>query len=73
MISAKDIKINVNHPVKNGDTTMFNIGGVMKAVQIERINHDNTLKLMSCDLEYVWDNISISHWLKQVEFLKQIE
>ncbi len=68
---AKEMKIDINDEVKVGDITMFNVGGKMIPVEIISINGCN-LKLMSCDMETVWNNISLSHWLKQVEFMKQI-
>jgi hypothetical protein len=68
---AKEMKIDLKDEVKVGDTTMFNVGGKMVAVEIVQINGCN-LKLMSCDLEKVWDNVSLSHWLRQVEFMKQL-
>jgi hypothetical protein len=68
---AKEMKIDLKDEVKVGDTTMFNVGGKMVAVEIIQINGCN-LKLMSCDLKNVWDNVSLSHWLRQVEFMKQL-
>ena len=68
---AKELNINLKDEVRVGDTTMFNVGGEMVSVEIIQINGCN-LKLMSCDLERVWDNVSLSHWLRQVEFMKQL-
>jgi len=68
---AKEMKIDIKDEVKVGDTTMFNVDGKMVAVEIIDIDGCN-LKLMSCDLKNVWNNISLSHWLRQVEFMKQI-
>jgi hypothetical protein len=68
---GKEMKIDIKDEVKVGDTTMFNVGGKMVAVEIIQINSCN-LKLMSCDLKSVWDNVSLSHWLRQVEFMKQL-
>lgn len=73
MIPANDININLNSEIKVGDTTLFKVDGKMVPVEVIRLNHDNTLKIMSCDMKYIWDNISHSKWLKQVEFLKQID
>jgi len=67
---AKERKVNINDKVKVGDGTMFKVGNRMVAVEIIQINGCN-LKVMSCDLERVWENVSLSHWLQQVEFMKQ--
>ena len=72
MIPAKDINIDINQPVNVGDVTMFNIGGKMRAVEITDID-GCMLTVMTCDLELVWRNVSLTTWLKQVEFLKQFE
>lgn len=71
MIPAKEMKINLNDEVKVGDITTFNVNGSMLSVEIIQIN-GSVLKIMSCNLEYVWNNISKSTWLKQVEFMKQV-
>lgn len=67
------MKININDEVKVGDVTMFRIHWKMQAVEVIAINYDGTLKLMTCNLEYVWDRVDKSHWLRQVEFMKQLE
>ena len=69
---AKEMKIDIKDEVKVGDTTMFNVDGRMLAVEVVRLNHDGSLKLMSCDLEKVWERVDRSHWLRQVEFMKQL-
>lgn len=56
---------------KIGDTTMFVVDGELRAVEIIGIV-DCWLKVMSCDLELVWNNISISKWNKQVEFINSL-
>lgn len=71
IIPASEMKININDEVKVGDITMFSVGGKMIPVEVVRINHDGTLKLMSCDLEMIWKIVEKSHWLRQIEFLKQ--
>ena len=52
--------------------TMFNVDGKMLAVEILEVS-GSVLKIVSCDLKYKWDNISITHWLRQVEFMKQFD
>lgn len=70
MIAAKDIVVNYSNIVSIGDVTMFNISGQMRHVEIIAID-GCMLRIMTCDLELVFENISLSTWLKQVEFLKQ--
>jgi len=57
---------------KVGDTTMFLVDRELRAVEIVSIV-DCWLKVMTCDLELVWDNVSVSKWNKQVEFMNSLK
>jgi len=71
--NAKEFNVNIHEEIKIGDTTCFNVDGRMLAVEVVRVNHDGSLKLMSCDLKLVWEHVSKTHWLKQLEFMKQFK
>lgn len=73
MIAAKDFKVSLDDPVNVGDVTIFNINGEMRPVEVTRCNHDGSLDLITCDLELVFKNQSKGDWLRQVQFLKQLE
>ena len=72
LIAAKDIDV-PNYPIpKVGDVNTFPVNGKWRAVEIISVV-DSLLKIMSCDLELVWDNISITTWNRQLAFMEQLK
>lgn len=69
--AAKEMKINPTDEIRVGDSTEFAFNGRMLAVEVVRV-HEGWVDLRSLDLKHVFNNVSKTHWLRQIEFMKQI-